>query len=343
MTRPPETSPLRPRNESTAFASDVPRAPVVCLAVLVVAIVAAAHVSPSWSQTGTSADGDERFVAGMHQRRSYRLYVPASPDVSKPLVVALHGCAQTPDDFALGTRLNRAAGRRGLRVLYPAQGRLDNPARCWNWFAFENQIPTGGEIASILDVVRDVQRAHGGEAGRLVVLGISAGGYMAVNLACAVPDVVVGVGVMAGGPYRCAENALRAGPCMRGERLDGVAAAGRCTAVTGRPPAVRASLWHGDGDSVVSPVNLTALTTMFVTLHERARSSGLETVTERGDNALRTIYRRGDAPPVVESWLVTDMGHAWSGGDPRGTHTYPAGPDATEQMLRFLVDAAPPR
>jgi hypothetical protein len=32
------------------------------------------------------------------------------------------------------------------------------------------------------------------------------------------------------------------------------------------------------------------------------------------------------------------MGHAWSGGDARGSHTFPPGPDATEAMLRFLVD-----
>jgi poly(3-hydroxybutyrate) depolymerase len=130
---------------------------------------------------------------------------------------------------------------------------------------------------------------------------------------------------------------------MRGERLDGVAAAARCAAVTGRPPAVRASLWHGDGDSVVNPANLAALTTMFVTLHARAQSAALDTAVERTERAVRTIHRRADAQPVVESWLVAGMGHAWSGGDPRGTHTFPAGPDATEQMLRFLVDGAPPR
>jgi poly(3-hydroxybutyrate) depolymerase len=41
----------------------------------------------------------------------------------------------------------------------------------------------------------------------------------------------------------------------------------------------------------------------------------------------------------LESWLVRAMGHAWSGGDPRGTHTYPDGPPATERMLDFLLGA----
>jgi poly(3-hydroxybutyrate) depolymerase len=33
------------------------------------------------------------------------------------------------------------------------------------------------------------------------------------------------------------------------------------------------------------------------------------------------------------------MGHAWSGGDQRGTHTFPSGPNATERMLDFLLRA----
>src|SRR6185503_5224698 len=80
--------------------------------------------------------GDERFLRGVHHDRAYRLYVPDAIAPAQPLIVALHGCAQTPEDFALGTRLNRAAARRGLGVLYPAQSVFANPARCWNWFDF---------------------------------------------------------------------------------------------------------------------------------------------------------------------------------------------------------------
>jgi len=39
----------------------------------------------------------------------------------------------------------------------------------------------------------------------------------------------------------------------------------------------------------------------------------------------------------VQAWLIEGMGHAWSGGDPRGTHAYPSGPNATEAMLDFLL------
>ena len=106
----------------------------------------------------------------------------------------------------------------------------------------------GGEVGEILALVREARRAQGAEGAR-VVAGLSAAGYMAVNLACAAPDLVAGVGVTAAGPFRCAENAMSAVARMRGERLDGTAAATRCAAVTGKTPAVRASLWHGEADS----------------------------------------------------------------------------------------------
>jgi poly(3-hydroxybutyrate) depolymerase len=37
-----------------------------------------------------------------------------------------------------------------------------------------------------------------------------------------------------------------------------------------------------------------------------------------------------------ELWRVAGLGHAWSGGDPRGGHADAAGPDATAEMLRFF-------
>ena len=283
---------------------------------------------------------EAEVVHGSHGAQPYRLYLPDVPVAGQPLVVALHGCAQTPDDFALGTRLDRSGGRRGLRVLYPAQPRTRNPARCWNWFAVSS--PAGrAELDQLVELIRHVPAARGFEANGAVVIGLSAGAYMAVNLSCAAPDLVIGIGAAGGGPYSCAAGSGGPIQCMRGERLDGADAASRCGAIH---PKHRASLWHGDGDSVVSPANLTALTTMFLRLHGLApavssgRTGEPTGATEPVDGARRTVHRTREGRPVVETWLVVGMGHAWSGGDPRGSHTFPAGPDATEAMLRFLLD-----
>jgi poly(hydroxyalkanoate) depolymerase family esterase len=282
-----------------------------------------------------AADAAGSFTTARHGGRSYAVYVPATPGES-PLVVALHGCWQTPDDFAAGTRLNDAAERRGLVVLYPAQGRRDNAYRCWNWFDPADQTAAGGEAGEILAMARHVQEARGMKDRRLVVLGFSAGGYMAVNLACVAPQSVAGIGVMAGGPYRCGVGAAGAMQCMRGRTGDPAASADQCLAVGGvRALPIRASLWQGGADSVVNVANLAALETML------ARALGTAAAqTESTDGIVHSVHRDRRGVPRLETWLVPAMGHAWSGGDPRGTHTFPEGPPATDRMLDFLLAAA---
>ena len=274
------------------------------------------------------------FKQGVFGARAYRLYVPPLAAARPlPLVVALHGCFQTPEDFAAGTRLNAAAERRGLLVLYPAQRPRDNASRCWNWFEREHQERTSGEVAEILALVAEVGREHPVAPGRVVALGISAGGFMAVNLLCAAPDVVSGVGVVAAGPYRCGLGAAGALACMRGLNLDGAASATACLAASGKTTlAVRASLWHGALDTLVAPTNLAALQTMF------ARLAGTTAgATERREGAVHSLYRDAQGRAALETWFVPNLGHAWSGGDARATHTAAWGPNATELMLDFLL------
>ena len=271
------------------------------------------------------------FERGTFEGRAYRVWVPGRVDPARPVVVALHGCWQTPEDFALGTRLNAAAEARGLIVVYPAQGQRANPYRCWNWFERAQQTgASGSETAQILALARRVQGERGVREPRIIVLGFSAGAWEAVNLACAAPETVLGIGAAAGGPYRCADGPEAAIQCMRGVQRDGGAGAAECAG--GRAARLRASLWHGALDTVVSPASLTALETMFARL---LRASAGATATEAG--AIHAVYRDRRGVPMLETWLVPGMGHAWSGGDPRASHTWPPGPAATDRMLDFLL------
>jgi poly(3-hydroxybutyrate) depolymerase len=58
--------------------------------------------------------------------------------------------------------------------------------------------------------------------------------------------------------------------------------------------------------------------------------------TRDGSAHARDRNRGGDL--VIESWLVPGLGHAWSGGNPRATHTWPPGPSATDRILDFLLE-----
>jgi poly(hydroxyalkanoate) depolymerase family esterase len=281
--------------------------------------------------------GEAAFQKGRLEDRLYRLYVPralaATPSdaLKVPLVVALHGCWQTPEDFALGTRLNEVAERRNLLVLYPAQSRRDNVSRCWNWFEAA-QAPRS-ETNQLITLIRHVAQQHHA-AERVIVLGFSAGGFMAVNLACVAPTLVRAVGVAAGGPYRCGVGLDAGLQCMLGQHTDGERSAMECRGAMGTGAhSIRASLWHGANDAVVNPVNLDALALMF------ARIAGVTAGAEdRREGAVYTLYRDTAGRASLETWLIPGMGHAWSGGDIRATHTYPPGPSATERMLDFLLE-----
>jgi poly(3-hydroxybutyrate) depolymerase len=77
--------------------------------------------------------------------RAYKLYIPSRyRGQALPLVVMLHGCTQSPDDFAAGTRMNVIAEEQTCFVVYPAQPSDANPAKCWNWFR-----PTDIRLGSI--------------------------------------------------------------------------------------------------------------------------------------------------------------------------------------------------
>ncbi|HET6802878.1 MAG TPA: PHB depolymerase family esterase, partial [Casimicrobiaceae bacterium] len=78
-------------------------------------------------------------------RRHFRLYVPRGWSRAKrtPLVVLIHGCKQSPDEFARGTRIAAAADRAGFLVLMPDQKDSANSYRCWNWFDHRTAGGTG--------------------------------------------------------------------------------------------------------------------------------------------------------------------------------------------------------
>jgi len=57
----------------------------------------------------------------------YKVYIPARFRRGRSsLLVMLHGCRQTPEDFATGTRMNDLADEHGFLVVYPAQSATAN-------------------------------------------------------------------------------------------------------------------------------------------------------------------------------------------------------------------------
>ena len=192
------------------------------------------------------------FLEAVHAEaagsRRYRLYRPASLGARAPrgLVLMLHGCTQTPEDFARGTRMNRLAEAHRLVVVYPEQTRAHNMKACWNWFRPGDQERDAGEPAILAGLARAVAAEHGVPEGRVFVAGLSAGGAMAAVLGAAYPDVFAAVGVHSGVPTGTANDVLSALAVMRGEAGPGAGPQGLLV------PLI---VFHGDADTVVHPMN----------------------------------------------------------------------------------------
>jgi hypothetical protein len=117
------------------------------------------------------APGGGKFLAKFYSNetgnRAYRLYVPSRyRGQPLPLIIMLHGCTQSPDDFATGTRMNLKAEDHNCFVAYPAQAASANASKCWNWFRPGDQERGQGEPSLIAGITRQVMSDYSIDAER---------------------------------------------------------------------------------------------------------------------------------------------------------------------------------
>lgn len=258
--------------------------------------------------------------------RRYKLYVPAAyQGQALPLVVMLHGCTQSPDDFAAGTRMNELAEEHGFFVAYPAQPASANPNKCWNWFKRGEQQRERGEPSLIAGIVGAVKSGYAIDERQVYIAGLSSGGAMAATLAATYPDVFAAVGVHSGLAHGCAHD------------LPSGLAAMRSGSAGAAVPSVPTIVFHGDRDTLVNPRNGEALVAQWL-----AGRPGCDLSVDSGNSANGYAYTRRSVRAAaghseLEHWVIHGAGHAWSGGSASGTHTDPRGPDASSEMVRFFL------
>ena len=258
--------------------------------------------------------------------RSYRLYLPASAGQAagvRPLLIMLHGCGQTPTDFATGTRMNRLADDMGFIVVYPTQTRQANRNKCWNWYRDAKTARDGDEPAMIVGMTQDVMAHHRVDRSRVYIAGFSAGGAAAVSIAAAYPMIYAAVGVHSGLPVGAANSGLSALVAMR---------AGSAGVKQSAPmPTI---IFHGDKDEVVNPRNGRAIAARAV-----ATFPALTEMVKNGKSTggyRKTAHRGSNRKSYCEYWSISGAGHAWSGGNPAGSFAQASGPDASREMIRFF-------
>ena len=267
--------------------------------------------------------------------RPYKLYVPSGYHGQYvPLIVMLHGCTQSPDDFAAGTRMNAAAEEHTCLVAYPGQTSSANMQKCWNWFSAADQQRDVGEPSLIAGITREVMRDYAIDRRRVYIAGFSAGGAAAAIMGDAYPDLYAAIGVHSGLACGAARDMRSAFAAMKG---NGGLAPGHARTGPVASRVVPAIVFHGDKDTTVDPRNADSV------VAQSGQGAVLERRVETGQVAGGLAYSRmlhADASggTVIEQWVIHGAGHAWSGGSPAGSYTLPRGPNATGEMVRFFLE-----
>ncbi len=280
--------------------------------------------------------------------RMYKVHVPAGmSDAPRPMIVMLHGCTQSADDFATGTQMNRLADEHGFLVVYPEQPAQANASKCWNWFKPEDQRRGAGEPSLIAGIVGEVALRHGADPRRIYVAGLSAGAAMAVVLGETYPELFAGVGAHSGLAYGSAHDIPSALAAMKGGR-SGMPGLKTVPGMAGSSPrkavqAVPVIVFHGDRDHTVQPTNSARIVQQARDAHGTpAGGAGLHVssqagATPDGRRFTRTVHADSQGHARIESWTLHGAGHAWSGGHAGGSYTDGAGPDASAEMVRFFL------
>ncbi|WP_112875472.1 alpha/beta hydrolase family esterase [Paracoccus endophyticus] len=282
-----------------------------------------------------------RFLDQSHScaagTRRYRLYVPSTADEGlQGLIVMLHGCTQTPEDFAVGTGMNALAETHRLLIVYPAQTGGDNAMSCWNWFRPGDQMRDAGEPAIIAGLTESLRDQYAIPADRVYVAGLSAGGAMAAIMGETYPELYGAVGVHSGLAYGSANDAMSAFAVMRGQAGIAPQPVNSARAPESGP---RLIVFHGSADTTVHPSNAERIIAgQGGSGGQTARSEAAASGDSRGFT--RLVIRREDGTHGTESWMIDGAPHAWSGGHPSGSYTDPRGPDASAAMVRFFLHGA---
>ncbi|MFL6660179.1 MAG: alpha/beta hydrolase family esterase [Massilia sp.] len=303
------------------------------------ALAAPPAAAGKWLASHFSAHADRGL--GPVRRLSYWFYLPQRPPrrAGLPLLVMLHGCDQSATQFAQGTRMNHWADKLGYAVLYPQQSTSAHPHRCWKWYDRATQ-RGGGDVSVLAALVVKMMQTHPIDPARVYVCGMSAGAGMAHILALNHPELFAAVGLHSGPVFGAGHSAVGAmGVMQRGasHRVDPAIE----EVLLKHPgfPTLPTILIHGAQDSTVRPVNQAQLMRQSMLLNRLPHATPVHRSEHAGKlrmhpHQLHDVHHDGKL--MLRIAQISELAHAWSGGDASLAYHAGPGPDASRMLLAFF-------
>jgi feruloyl esterase len=235
-------------------------------------------------------------------------YAPEHLPPKAPLVIALHGCTQTVDEYDHGTGWWSLADSLAFAVVYPQQQPANNPKSCFSWFLPGDIARGHGEALSIREMVDYAIAKFAADHRKVFVTGLSAGGAMASVMLATYPEVFAGGAIIAGLPYGCASNVQQAFEAMFTEQRHNSQALGdRVRAASRhRGPWPKISVWHGTSDPIVKPSNCEDIIQQWTDVHGL---SGNPSYQELIGGHTRRIWSDTNGEALIEAFTIRGMAH----------------------------------
>lgn len=232
------------------------------------------------------------------------LYEPSIPKTGAEVVLVLHGCGQDASNFAEQTGWNVLAEQYGFYVIFAQQKRINNPAKCFNWFLSSDNERDHGEAKSLVQMVTFVHDHYATDATKSFVCGLSAGGSMTPVMMACYPDVFSSGGVWAGVPYLYEPGESNdIDPEEWGERVKNA-----YPEYTGAYPTL--FICQGTEDGITEPINQSRLVAQWTDVHNSDQIADV-TNMEFNDNPIveENIYTNNAKDTIIKSYKILGMGH----------------------------------
>ena len=284
-------------------------------------------------------------------QRDYLVYVPRGYVRWRrtTLLVLIHGCRQSAQDIAAGTRITQLADALSCLVLLPCQDPRANAWGCWNWFDRRTTVGAG-EAAIVAAQIRAVRRRYRIHRKRVFVAGMSSGAGLAAALALRHSALFAGVFVHSGMAAGAASSPVTAVSVLqRGPDTDvaAIAAAAR-RAAGARARIVPILVVHGTLDETVVPVHASEVVRQFLVFAGHPGATAAPAALPSPDREF-TAELAGARRTTTSEWrhqgrllarrvMVDGLAHAWSGGEAQLPYNDAAPPDATALLGAFVSD-----
>jgi poly(hydroxyalkanoate) depolymerase family esterase len=243
-------------------------------------------------------------------------YLPANLGASRPLVVALHGCEQEASDYDDEPGWIKFADKYRFALLLPQQQQANNSSKCFNWFLRGNNERDKGEALSIRQMIDQIRTDANIDPRKIYVTGLSAGGAMTAVMLAAYPELFAGGAIIAGIPYKCANDLGEAlsqcgvspfGELARMKDLTPAEWGDRVrSAWSHSGPFPRVSIWQGMSDTTVNPQDQRELVDQWTNVLGIDQFSYTEDTI---NGHARRLYKNRNGTVLVETVLINGMGH----------------------------------